>query len=278
MKAQGDTDAEVTEKIARLPDDAQERIKGLLGRLGWTLTATAATQPAQAQESIRADKFTAAAQAPARDIYAEQARFEKQLAEALDGMKAATLAESKAEAATAATGLRVFWRNEVRYYAGETCAAAVVTSLPVFSRTQPTDGEGVHYTATQAEAVKWCSAAYAQADNPFAVISRTDGGEAEICGTFETAAKANEAAKLGGKGTKGKDKLVFGCTGKTYVAAVPFAVFAAAPALRCTREELDIYAQACAEIAAKRPAAAYGINFKETAKNGRVYVDIYNYI
>lgn len=289
MKAQSDLgvcgiDEKELEKIASLPDDAQERIKGLLGRLGWAFAATADKFTAAAGNApktlINAPQAATPTTAPARDISEEQARFEKRLGEVLEEMKAATLAESKAAAATAATGLRLFFRNEVRYYAGETCAAAVVTSLPVFTKTQPTDEDGVHYTATQTEAVEWCSAAYKQANNPFAVISRTDGGEAETCGTFETAAKANAAAqaRLGGKGTMGKNKLVFGCAGKEYVAAVPFAVFAAVPALRCTNGELRAYARACAEIAGKRPADAYGINFKETAKNGRVFIDVYDYV
>lgn len=49
-------------------------------------------------------------------------------------------------------------------------------------------------------------------------------------------------------------------------------------ALRCTDEEMDLYARACAEIAAKRPADAYSINAEETAKHGRVFVDIWNYV
>lgn len=116
--------------------------------------------------------------------------------------------------AEAATGLRLYWRNEVTYGAGST---ATVTSFPIFAREQPTDEEGVHYTATKTEAEEWRKAARFR-------LSSTS-------------------------------------------------------ALRCTDEELDLYARACEEIAAKRPAAAaYSVNFEETARHGRVFVDIWNYV
>lgn len=196
--------------------------------------------------------------------------------------EAATTTEAatdKGECETA-TELLPFWRNAVQYFAGETCAAAVISSELIFSAAQPADEDGVHFTTTRDEAVQWCEQTYKETDQPFAVIT-IDDDEENIVGFFETYEKANAATRtrLNGRGTMGKNKLMFGFVGKVYVAAVPFAVYVSAPALQYSQSDATTLAKDCGKLAQANPTAVlYVLNHAETKKKGKNVVDIYGYV
>lgn len=269
-------------KLSKLNSADQKRVKRFLSFFGID-TTTGAIQAAQAQESIKADKVTVAAEnALKTPANAPQAATSLD-ADTLAAIAAETLARLKEQAAREAEAAkRVIWRCGVQTFTAENAAAAAITSeLFVCDDNMPQE-EDYYYTRTYNDAATWCVSTYQRYAAPFAVIQTAadDVAAGKILGTYPTKEKANAAAKARIKQPQGgKNKLVYGFVGGDYVAAVPFVVFAATPALEYAEvtSSIPAYVAARNEIAARRRRADeyYSVNFPKTHTSGKITLDVW---
>lgn len=280
-KTETDNVETLARKISKLNPDEQKRVKRFLSFFDIGTTAEA-IQAAQAQESIKADKITVAAEnALKMPANAPQAATSLD-AETLAAIAAETRAQLKEQAAREAEAAKhIIWRCGLQTFTAERAAAAVIISDLFVCDNMPQE-EGYYYTRTYNDAANWCVSAYQRYAAPFAVIQTAadDVAAGKILGTYPTKEKANAAAKARIKQPQGgKNKLVYGFVGGDYVAAVPFAVFAATPAIEYAEvtSSIPAYIAARNEIAARRRRAdeCYSVNFPKTHTSGKITLDVW---